>query len=116
MLLGSFLPQAIHAIKGSESMKLEPSRIACVDLLCLAAIKYQQVEEVASALVLVTRQGDHVPLIAAQVAKFADVKYNSTQLVSDLSCIRGGTSWCCCRGLPVCGRPWRMFFNHGASS
>ena len=74
--------QVFKSLKIPEAMKIEPSNIACRDLLCLAAIRYQRLEEVASSLVRLTKQGDHVPLLAAHVAQWAEINYNSTQLVS----------------------------------
>jgi hypothetical protein len=51
-------------------------------VLIRGAVYFKQEEFVAAALMERARKHEHVPPLAAQAAKYAEDKYNSTQLVS----------------------------------
>lgn len=54
---------------------------ACCDVLIRGAVQHEQLDFVAAALMERARKHEHVPVLAAQAAKVAEDKYNSTQLV-----------------------------------
>lgn len=55
---------------------------AVCDVLIRGAVQHEQLDFVAAALMERARKHEHVPPLAAQAAKYAEEKYNSTQLVS----------------------------------
>lgn len=55
---------------------------AVCDVLLRGAVQHEQLDFVAAALMERARKHEHVPPLAAQAAKYAEEKYNSTQLVS----------------------------------
>lgn len=81
-LLG-LLHTHIQALQGLESKTVvkQDSWPACQDVLVQGAVRYQQLDFVAAALMERARQHEHLPQLVALLAKFAEEKHNSTQLV-----------------------------------
>jgi hypothetical protein len=73
--------------------KLEGCWPACCDVLIRGVVDHEQLEFVAAALMERARKHEHVPPLAAQAAKYAEEKYNNTQLVSG---VLEGSSWIQC--------------------
>lgn len=75
-------PQALQALESPSITKQDGAWPACCDVLIRGAVYFKQEEFVAAALMERARKHEHVPPLAAQAAKYAEDKYNSTQLVS----------------------------------
>jgi hypothetical protein len=74
--------QALQALESPSITKQDGAWPACCDVLIRGAVYFKQEEFVAAALMERARKHEHGPLLAAQAAKYAEEKYNSTQLVS----------------------------------
>jgi hypothetical protein len=74
--------QALQALEVPTVTKQEGGWPAVCDVLIRGAVQHEQLDFVAAALMERARKHEHVPLLAAQAAKDAEEKYNSTQLVS----------------------------------
>ena len=75
------LLQALQALDAPTVTKQEGCWPACCDVLIRGAVQHEQLDFVAAALMDRARKLEHVPALAAQAAKYAEEKYNSTQLV-----------------------------------
>jgi hypothetical protein len=88
--------------------------VACRDVLIRGAVQHEQLDFVAAALMERSRRHEHIPLLAADAAKYAEEKYNSTQLVRRQSVHLVGRRprglcgmWTCTPMCPVGG--WDVF-------
>lgn len=77
-----WLQQTLQALESPAITKQEGCWPACCDALIRGAVLHEQLDFVAAALMERARKHEHVPPLAAQAAKYAEEKYNSTQLVS----------------------------------
>lgn len=73
--------QALQGLECPAVEKQESAWPACRDVLARGAVLYQQLDFVAAALMERARKHEHVPKLAALIAKHAEDKCNSTQLV-----------------------------------
>jgi hypothetical protein len=73
--------QALQGLECPAVEKQESAWPACRDVLARGAVLYQQLDFVAAALMERARKHEHVPKLAALIAKYAEEKCNSTQLV-----------------------------------
>lgn len=89
--------QALQALEAPTVAKQEGCWPACCDVLIRGAVQHEQLDFVAAALMDRARKHEHVPLLAAQAAKVAEDKYNSTQLVSSVQSLPTPPS----RGVPL---------------
>jgi hypothetical protein len=75
--------QALQGLESPAVEKQESAWPACRDVLARGAVLYQQLDFVAAALMERARKHEHVPKLAALIAKYAEEKCNSTQLVRE---------------------------------
>jgi hypothetical protein len=73
--------QALQGLESPAVEKQESAWPACRDVLARGAVLYQQLDFVAAALMERARKHEHVPKLAALIAKYAEEQCNSTQLV-----------------------------------
>lgn len=66
---------------------------AVCDVLIRGAVQHEQLDFVAAALMERARRHEHVPVLAAQAAKVAEERYNSTQLVSQSTVVLLAERW-----------------------
>lgn len=74
--------QALQALEVPTVTKQEGCWPACCDVLTRGVVDHEQLDFVAAALMERARKHEHVPPLAAHAAKYAEEKYNNTQLVS----------------------------------
>eukprot|EP00879_Flechtneria_rotunda_P033161 GHRR01036702.1.p1 GENE.GHRR01036702.1~~GHRR01036702.1.p1 ORF type:complete len:403 (+),score=159.96 GHRR01036702.1:110-1318(+) len=79
-LISLCMELALQALESPAALKQESTWPACKDILTHGAVMYQQLDFLAAALMDRARKHEHVPQLAASLAKYAEEKYNSTQL------------------------------------
>ncbi len=73
--------QALQATESPGLLRSERGWLAVRELLARGAAVYGQLDFVAAALTERARKHDHVPVLAAAIARHAQNELNSTQLV-----------------------------------
>jgi hypothetical protein len=98
--------QALQGLECPAVEKQESAWPACRDVLARGAVLYQQLDFVAAALMERARKHEHMPKLAALIAKYAEEKCSSTQLVRKLlqSCTHACCSTGCFKQQPQLGR------------
>ncbi|WIA41348.1 hypothetical protein OEZ86_004943 [Tetradesmus obliquus] len=83
-LINLAMELALQGLECPAVEKQESAWPACRDVLARGAVLYQQLDFVAAALMERARKHEHVPKLAALIAKHAEEKCNSTQLTVHL--------------------------------
>lgn len=79
--------QAINTLewKAAAAVKYQALTATAFNIIALAALRYGQQEVAAAQLLARLRRHEHMALLVAQAAKFAEERHNSTQLVGGVA-------------------------------